>query len=117
MSLAVPAASRPVALATIGPLERHQSCLVRMDRQIILGKALGEDRQDPAGIFFVGESHDEVVRVADQERSSFQPSLNIPLEPIVQHVVQENVREHRADHAPKNVAKNRVGGHPQKGMD
>ena len=53
-----------------------------------------------AGVFLTGEPHDEIVRVADQERSPLEAGLDLPLEPIVQHIVQEDVREDRADHTP-----------------
>jgi len=68
---------------TIGPLEQHQPCFVRVDCQTLLGKALGENRQDPASIFLVGESHDEVVRVADRKRSSFQPGATSPAPTVI----------------------------------
>ena len=62
--------------AAIGPLERHQSRLVGVDRQSILGKSLGENRQDPAGVLFMGEPHDEVIRVANQERFPLEAWLH-----------------------------------------
>ena len=65
----------------------------------------------------MGESHDEVVRIANQERLPLQTWPDLLLEPFVQHVVQEQIRKHGTDHAPNNVAKNPVGGLPQKGMD
>ena len=42
--------------AAIGPLERYQSRLVGVDRQSLLGKPLGEDRQDPTGVSLMGKS-------------------------------------------------------------
>ncbi len=44
-----------------------------------------------------------------------QACLHLPLEPFVQHGVQDGVRKHRADHAPNNVANDLVGGHSSKG--
>ena len=79
--------------AVIGPLERHQSRFVGVDRQSILGKSLGENRQDPTSVFLMGESHDEVVRIANQERLPPQTWPDLLLEPFVQHVVQEQIRK------------------------
>src|SRR5262249_8746232 len=39
-----------------------------------------------------------VVRQPDQERAPLEARLDLPLEPFVQHIVQEDVRKHRADH-------------------
>src|SRR5271166_4275807 len=96
--------ARPIPGAA-GPLERHQTSLLRVDRQAVFLKALGQHVHHPSGIFLTGKAHDEVVRVADQERAPLEARLDLPLEPFVQHVVQEDVREDRADHAPNNVAK------------
>src|SRR4051794_38163347 len=38
--------------------------------------------------------------------------LDFPLEPIVQHIVQENIREHRADHPPLRRPRVRVRDAP-----
>src|SRR5262249_51375005 len=40
-----------------------------------------------------------VVRIADHECSAFQAGANVLLEPFVQHVVQEDVGQERADHS------------------
>src|SRR5262249_49356116 len=77
----------------------------RDHRQAVLLKAFGQHFQYSPGVFFTGESHGEVVRKANQKGAPFQAWLNILLEPVVQHVVQEYIREHRADYAPNNVAK------------
>lgn len=90
--------------AAIGPLERHQPRLVRVNRQSILGKPLGENRQDATGVRLMGESHDKVVRVADQERLPLQARLDLVLEPFVQHLVQEQIRKRGADHPTLRVA-------------
>ncbi len=79
--------------AALGPLQRHQPRLVGVNCQSILGKSLGEYRQDPPGVFFLGEPHDEVIRVANQERFPFQTWLYLACEPCVQHVVQEQIRK------------------------
>src|SRR5271165_7358488 len=89
--------ARPIPGAA-GPLERHQTSLLRVDRQAVFLKALGQHVHHPSGIFLTGKAHDEVVRVADQERAPLEARLDLPLEPFVQHVVQEDVREDRADH-------------------
>src|SRR5271166_5572634 len=79
--------------SAIWPLERHQPRLVGVDRQSILGKSLGKDRQDPTGVLVMGESHDEVIRVANQERFPLEPWLHFTREPLVKHVMQEQIRK------------------------
>jgi hypothetical protein len=44
------------------PLERHQPRLVGVDRQSLLGKSLGKDRQDAAGVLFMSKAHDDHPR-------------------------------------------------------
>ena len=76
-----------------------------MDRQAVLLEPLGQYVHHLPGVFFTGEPHDEVVREADQEGLPLEAWLDVPLEPFVQHVVQEDVRKHRAD----NPALRRAG--------
>src|SRR5438876_404692 len=45
-------------------LERDQPGLVRMDRQAVLAESPGQDLPNAAGVFFLGETNDEVVRIA-----------------------------------------------------
>src|SRR5450759_4477822 len=75
------------------------------------------DLHDSLGVVCSGSPDHKVVRIADQEGFSFQAGANFLLEPFVEHVVQEDVGQERADHAPNNVANHLVGGHSQKGMD
>jgi hypothetical protein len=58
-----------------------------------------QDLHDSPGVVFSGCPDHEVVRIADHERSAFQAGANFLLEPFVQHVVQEDVGQKRADHS------------------
>ena len=46
-----------------------------------------------------GRPDHEVVRVANQEGIPFQSGANFRLEPVVEHVVQEDVGQKRTDHS------------------
>src|ERR1022692_5282764 len=59
-------------LRTTWACERHQPRLVGMDGQSILTETLRQHLQDPTGILRIGEAHDEVVRIADQEATYTQ---------------------------------------------
>jgi hypothetical protein len=101
----------------LGRLEPHQTRLLRVDRQAVLAHPLGQDLHDSLSVGFSGSPNRKVIRVADQERLAFQTGANFLLEPFVQHVVQEDVGQEWADHAPNNVANYHVGGRVQKGTD
>src|SRR5437667_12694048 len=58
------------AVRPIHWLECQQPGLVRMECQPVLAKALGEYLQHPPGVRFTGKAHDEVVRIADEERTT-----------------------------------------------
>src|ERR1700676_2630334 len=86
---------------TVGPglwLERQQPGVVGMHRQPVPVKSLWQQVQHPPCVFFTGEAYDEVVRIADQERTSLQPRLDFLLEPHVQHIVQIDVGQQRRNH-------------------
>ena len=83
-----------------------------MDGQAILTETLRQHFQNPAGVLLTGEAHDEVVRVADQEGTSTQARLHVPLEPHVQHVVQIDVGQQRRNHSALRGAFLRVGNLP-----
>ena len=86
-------------------LEPHQARLLRVDRQAVLAHSLGQHLQDPSGVIFSGYPDHEVVRVANQEGFSFQTRAHFFLEPFIQHVMQDDIGQERADHAPNNVVK------------
>src|SRR5713101_7004120 len=71
--------------------ERYESGLVRMERQAVLTEALRQNRPHPTGVPFLGEPDDEVVRVTNEESPATQAGLDLPFEPVVQQIVQEDV--------------------------
>ena len=60
-----------------------------MDRQPVLAESSWQDRHHPLGILRLGESDDEVVRVADEVGPATQTGLNLPLKPVVQQSAVE----------------------------
>ena len=63
-----------------------------MDRQAVLAEALGHDFYDTLGIPLIAEADYEVIRIANQKGTTAKSRRYLPLEPKVQHVVQEHVR-------------------------
>lgn len=80
-------------------LEPDQPRLLRVDRQAVLAHPPGQDVHDPSGVVFSGHPDHEVVRIANQERLSFQARANLRLEPVVEHVVQDDIGQERTDHS------------------
>ena len=54
---------------------------------------------DPLGIVVVLERHHKVIGKPNQGTRSRHAGSHLLLEPFIQHMVQEDVREHRRDHA------------------
>jgi hypothetical protein len=73
-----------------GP-EVQEAALYWMDRQTVFGHPLRQNIHHPPRVGFVLEDDHEVVRVTDQVRLAAQTTLHFPLEPVVQHIVQEDV--------------------------
>ena len=71
-----------------------------MQREPVLGESLRQDIEHALRVAFVGEHHDGVIRVADERCLASQPRANISLEPHVEDIVEENVRQYRRDSAP-----------------
>ena len=71
--------------------EGNELGFVWMDCQSVLAESLRQNLPHPPGIPRIGEADDEVVRVANEIGPSTQAWLDHLLEPLVQHVVQEDV--------------------------
>src|SRR5271163_3574419 len=69
-----------------------------MDRQSVLTESLWQYGHHPPGVFLLAEPNDEVVRIANEVRLATQAWLDLPVEPVVQHVMQEDVRKDGRDH-------------------
>src|SRR5437016_1482760 len=72
--------------------ERHQTRLVRMNRQTVLGKPFRQHLQHPASVVLTSKTHDQIIRIPNEESTAPQTRLHHLLEPLVQHVVQVDVR-------------------------
>src|SRR6202165_4562614 len=77
--------------------EVDQSGLIWVQVQAVLAESLRQYGQHPTRIFLLAEGQHRIVRVADQDRSALEPRLDVPLEPHVQHLVQEDVRQQRSE--------------------
>jgi hypothetical protein len=80
--------------------EVDEARLVWMEGKSIPCEPLAEDRQNAFGVDDVVERHQRVVGKPDKGALSSQTRFHLSLEPFVQHVVQEDVREARRDYTP-----------------
>ena len=84
---------RRVGLA-IGPFEAEidKACLVRMQHEAVSCKTLAQNSQRSLGTEEILKSHHEIVGVSNKDTSPFQPWPHHCLEPIIQHMMQKDVR-------------------------
>src|SRR5262249_34880373 len=75
--------------------ERHQLCFVRVYRQAVLLHAPGKHVHHAPCIVFSLKANNKVVRIADEEGAPSQARFHIPFEPLVEHLVQEDVCQQR----------------------
>jgi len=69
-----------------------------MQREPVLGESLREDLEHTPRVALVGEHHDRVIRIAHERRLASQPRANLSLEPHVENLVEEDIRQNRRDH-------------------
>ena len=74
--------------------EVDEARLIRMKHKPIPSKPLAQDFQSPLGIAVLLEGHHKVISIAHERTASRKPGLHFVLEPLVQHMMQEDVREH-----------------------
>ena len=77
--------------------EVDEARLVRMEREPIASKPLPQHFQHPFAVVVVLEGHHEVIGEPHQGTRPRHARLHLALEPFVQHVMQEDVREQRRD--------------------
>jgi hypothetical protein len=80
--------------------EVDEARLVRMESESIPCEPLAQDRHHAFGIGDVVESHQRVVGKPDKGALPFETRFHLGLEPLVQHMVQEDVREAGRDYTP-----------------
>src|SRR4051812_49345509 len=90
-------APRSRVVGALWPLEAEvdEARLVGMEREPIPGKTLAQNSQNPRGIGESLESHHEIVGVPDKAGSSLQTGSDHVFEPLIQHMVQVDVRKTR----------------------
>jgi hypothetical protein len=72
--------------------EIDETCLVGMERELVPSKTLAQNVQNPFGILEVRERHDGIVSESGKGTSPLEPRFHLVLEPLIQHMMQENVR-------------------------
>lgn len=87
------------ALLAVRP-EPHQPGLGRVQGEAEPREALGQHLQHLAGIGFVAEGQYGIIGKPHRECPSSQPRFDVFLKPLVQHVVEIDVRQQRGNHAP-----------------
>jgi len=79
----------------IGPRKGNQACFIRVKRKAKSLHPLPEYLHHSIGVATKLECNDEVIRVADELRSTLEPWFHLPLEPKVQHVMKIDIPKHR----------------------
>src|SRR6516162_9900682 len=74
--------------------------LVGVEGESIACEPLAQGRQHAFGVDDVVERHQRVVGKSDKGAPPSEPRFHRSLEPFVQHVVQEDVREAGRDYTP-----------------
>jgi hypothetical protein len=66
-----------------------------MQLEAVLAKSLRQDIHDSTRVRLVGENHRGIVGKTDQHGAPCEPGSHFLFEPLVQHIVQVEVREDR----------------------
>src|SRR5580693_6911979 len=80
--------------------EVDEARLVGVEGKSIPSEALAEDRQHAIGVIDIVERHQRVVGEPDKDALPSQTRFHHGLEPFVQHMVQEDIREAGRDYTP-----------------
>jgi len=72
--------------------EINEARLVGVERELVPSETLAQNIQNPLGILEVRERHHGIVGESDKGTSPLEPRFHIVLEPLIQHMMQENVR-------------------------
>ena len=72
--------------------EIDKACLVGMERELVPRKSLAQYIQNPLGILKVCERHHGVISKTDKGTVPLEPRFHLVLEPLIQHMMQEDVR-------------------------
>src|SRR5262245_66442810 len=72
--------------------EIDEACLVGVERELVPSKTLAQYVQNPLGILAIREGHDGIVGESDKGTFPLEAWFHLILEPLIQHMVQKNVR-------------------------
>jgi hypothetical protein len=75
--------------------EINEARLVGMECESISCKSLAQYAENPLGVEKVLERHHGIISEPDKGTSPLETWPHLDLEPFIQHVVQENIREAR----------------------
>ena len=78
--------------------EVDEACLVGMEHEPEPRKTLAQDRQDALGVDNVVERHDRIISEPDKGTVPRKARPHLCLEPLIKHIVQEDVGEAWRDH-------------------
>src|SRR2546422_11694941 len=73
----------------------QQPRLCRMHRETVLSQSLRKYGRHATRIRLHGEDEDEIICVPDEERPTPEPGLHHRLPPVVEHLVEVDVRQER----------------------
>jgi hypothetical protein len=79
-------------LSTRVAAEIDEACLVGMERELVPSKTLAQNVQNPLGILEIRKCHDDVFGETDKGTFPLKAWFHLILEPLIQHMMQENVR-------------------------
>lgn len=94
----------PDALSSGRLTERDQLGLLRMDGQPESVEPFRQYSHDPPCVFFVLAADDEIVGKPHDEAVPFHPWPDIPDKPIIQDMVEIDIRQHRGNDAAYDLA-------------
>ena len=92
--------------------EIDEARLAGMKREPIPRKPLAQNVEQSLCVAEVSERQHSVVGESDKGTSPLEAWLHLVLEPFIQHVVQEDVRQAGRDHAPLRGALGRMAQEP-----
>src|SRR5262245_55691103 len=72
--------------------EIDEARLVGMERELVSSETLAQNIQNPLGVLEIRERHHGVVGESDKSTFPLEAWLHLILEPLIQHMMQENVR-------------------------
>lgn len=79
--------------------ELNQPRLLWMNSQAEATKSLRKYIHDPVSIYFQFTANNKVIGKANQKASTLHPGFDLSYKPVIQHLMQEYVTQHRGNYA------------------